>query len=291
VKLWIVGFVMVAVSTAVSPAQAALEIDVSRSVNAQLMLSTASALSDSLSAAEIPTTYTEGVLPTYTAAARIDGNMPFLPPGDYAETQAQLDLQIMVTGSTTTIRGSGLARSAVDISNSASSGLPEPFDAHVFDVGSPWILNYGNAIDLVFGLPESYDWTLNATIALPDSELPWANGGSYIQLGDADLLWTYEYAIKDAESVTAAGTLLPNDDWWFHFSIGTMAHAHYEMFEPDPNVNNTNSAAQASFDFELTLTPTDGQGSVVPEPSTIIIWSLLGTLAVTVGYWRRRKVV
>jgi hypothetical protein len=27
----------------------------------------------------------------------------------------------------------------------------------------------------------------------------------------------------------------------------------------------------------------------VPEPSTIIIWSLLGGLAITVGWWRRRK--
>jgi len=28
---------------------------------------------------------------------------------------------------------------------------------------------------------------------------------------------------------------------------------------------------------------------IIPEPSTLIIWSLLGTLAITVGWWRRRR--
>ena len=28
---------------------------------------------------------------------------------------------------------------------------------------------------------------------------------------------------------------------------------------------------------------------VIPEPSTLIIWSLLGTLGITVGWWRRRR--
>ena len=29
----------------------------------------------------------------------------------------------------------------------------------------------------------------------------------------------------------------------------------------------------------------------IPEPTTLIIWSLLGTLAIAVGWWRRRKAV
>jgi hypothetical protein len=32
-----------------------------------------------------------------------------------------------------------------------------------------------------------------------------------------------------------------------------------------------------------------GDGGVVPEPSTLLIWSLLGCLGITVGWWRRRK--
>jgi hypothetical protein len=36
---------------------------------------------------------------------------------------------------------------------------------------------------------------------------------------------------------------------------------------------------------KLTGTP------AVPEPTTLIIWSLLGTLGVTIGWWRRRKAV
>jgi mannitol-specific phosphotransferase system IIBC component len=27
----------------------------------------------------------------------------------------------------------------------------------------------------------------------------------------------------------------------------------------------------------------------IPEPSTFIIWSLLGALGITVGWWRRRR--
>ena len=31
------------------------------------------------------------------------------------------------------------------------------------------------------------------------------------------------------------------------------------------------------------------QENVIPEPSTLIVWSLLGALGVTVGWWRRRR--
>ena len=36
-----------------------------------------------------------------------------------------------------------------------------------------------------------------------------------------------------------------------------------------------------------TFTVTD-LGSV-PEPATIIVWSLLGSLAIAVGWWRRKR--
>ncbi len=32
-----------------------------------------------------------------------------------------------------------------------------------------------------------------------------------------------------------------------------------------------------------------GSSSSVPEPSTLIVWSLLGTLAIGLGWWRKRK--
>ena len=32
-----------------------------------------------------------------------------------------------------------------------------------------------------------------------------------------------------------------------------------------------------------------GATASIPEPSTLIIWSLLGGLGIAFGYWRRRK--
>ena len=32
-----------------------------------------------------------------------------------------------------------------------------------------------------------------------------------------------------------------------------------------------------------------GSGGVIPEPTSLIVWSLLGALALTVGWWRRRR--
>jgi hypothetical protein len=46
--------------------------------------------------------------------------------------------------------------------------------------------------------------------------------------------------------------------------------------------NNTPQTSQIDW-FAVDYTGT------VPEPTTIIIWSLLGALAVTLGWWRRRK--
>ena len=39
------------------------------------------------------------------------------------------------------------------------------------------------------------------------------------------------------------------------------------------------------------LTATDSGGGAIPEPTTLVIWSLLGTLGIVVGWWRRRKAV
>ena len=56
-------------------------------------------------------------------------------------------------------------------------------------------------------------------------------------------------------------------------------HAGQEFlihFSPDVGVNATTIAGP--------------NPNVVPEPTTLVIWSLLGTLAVMVGWWRRKAV-
>jgi len=42
-------------------------------------------------------------------------------------------------------------------------------------------------------------------------------------------------------------------------------------------------------EFMSVATP-EGYAGCVPEPTTLIIWSLLGGLGITIGWWRRRKV-
>lgn len=44
-------------------------------------------------------------------------------------------------------------------------------------------------------------------------------------------------------------------------------------------------------DEQILYVVTDTSTTTIPEPTTLIIWSLLGTLTITVGWWRRRKMV
>jgi len=61
----------------------------------------------------------------------------------------------------------------------------------------------------------------------------------------------------------------------------------------------TYTGASGNVPFELVYSEVDGAPAVlqvdlpltsaVPEPSTLIVWSLLGTLAIGLGWWRKRK--
>jgi hypothetical protein len=54
-------------------------------------------------------------------------------------------------------------------------------------------------------------------------------------------------------------------------------------YSPDPLLDRF---LATSGDMYFTL---DGSGGVIPEPSTLIIWSLLAGMGLGVGWWRQRK--
>ena len=66
-------------------------------------------------------------------------------------------------------------------------------------------------------------------------------------------------------------------------------------FTADNTVNLSDlSVLGSNWGYGETTGSTDGStaasaGSTVPEPATLIIWSLLGALGIGVGWWRRRK--
>jgi hypothetical protein len=62
---------------------------------------------------------------------------------------------------------------------------------------------------------------------------------------------------------------------------GTLAPGDYSIYYDANLGGNTDATGHVSLSL----------GAAIPEPTTVIIWSLLGTLAITIGSWRRRKMV
>lgn len=116
------------------------------------------------------------------------------------------------------------------------------------------------------GLPSFVDLSFGYTVAgvetvIGDSLIPLALGDtseSVVSLLTADL-------IADGVKVRQDST------------------THFWAMVPHPN---------SFMAFQITDTDVfvDGaSASIIPEPSTFIIWSLLGAVSITVGWWRRRR--
>ena len=88
-----------------------------------------------------------------------------------------------------------------------------------------------------------------------------------------------------------------NQIWgsWDTSELGTFNTANYFFTALASSVDlsfasNTVSASQASpIIGEVTVCTVRSEGNAVPEPATIIIWSLLATLAIGLGCWRKRS--
>ena len=110
-----------------------------------------------------------------------------------------------------------------------------------------------------------------------------------------------------AQSVGSAGgqwqfapsvTLSPNTTYYFftdeqfsHTGIGgrggivDLGADSYFAGNALSNYVGGGDPADTDWDYRLQ----GQQGTVIPEPSTFIIWSLLGALSLTIGWWRRRR--
>jgi len=65
------------------------------------------------------------------------------------------------------------------------------------------------------------------------------------------------------------------EDWPILYEFGDLAPFSFD--------------AQAYGTADLASAPLAGSGHVIPEPTGFVVWSLLGALGITVGWWRRRR--
>jgi hypothetical protein len=134
--------------------------------------------------------------------------------------------------------------------------------------GGPTYLGYQAPISNQTGVE-----VVGQNLVLPDEAI--LVFGSYLTSTTITLPW---YASGQLNWDRGAGG---GPTWYYAQTGNTGDEVYFASLPSNPPLDEQGNwiiATQAS------PLPSD-----VPEPSTIIIWSLLGTVAVTVGWWRRRK--
>jgi hypothetical protein len=106
----------------------------------------------------------------------------------------------------------------------------------------------------------------------------------YIHPSDSSVLWVHSDEIDSTDSVVFASW-----DKYLSYGIetisgtGVLPVGTYTVILADQFAGGTGPVA-ASGTATLTV-----EASAVPEPATITMWSLLGGLGISLGWWRRRK--
>jgi hypothetical protein len=99
---------------------------------------------------------------------------------------------------------------------------------------------------------------------------------------------------------SASFTLLPSTTYWLAATGASPTADGIIWRASSPGITPTGVATSAGYRFSSvgTYPPTGGSsilntyqinGTQVPEPSTLAIWSLLGALGITIGWWRRKR--
>lgn len=149
------------------------------------------------------------------------------------------------------------------------------------------------------GAVGTQSWVNNSAVPLgalnahSGTNYAWSNGGSRLDLLDDSFniegLWIRSlYGASPTPAVTYTGKLAGNTLFTFTQS------ATYDWTYVSLNFNGIDELTfVGSPNTNLIvddITYTKAVGGEVPEPTTLIIWSLLGTVAIGLGWWRKRKV-
>jgi len=103
-----------------------------------------------------------------------------------------------------------------------------------------------------------------------DSEKPISNWTPYTNEG---------FGLTDFQTAVAKGRW-PGENDIDYVMVLNMAYVPSEGEDPDPKTRVQDM---------LTFYGGDGISTIIPEPASLIAWSLLGCLGVAIGWWRRRK--
>lgn len=142
----------------------------------------------------------------------------------------------------------------------------ESFTVHVHDDAngvpsfSPFYSFVGSAsvtatADMTTSSQTIYDYFLDVTdFALSTGSTYWIS--IYTNDNPTDYAWS------PSVEGTPQGAIRNDGSWWFNYDSSTRSNHVFALNSAD--------------------TP-------IPEPSTLIIWTFLGALAITVGWWRRHR--
>ncbi|HUT92486.1 MAG TPA: PEP-CTERM sorting domain-containing protein [Thermoguttaceae bacterium] len=159
------------------------------------------------------------------------------------------------------------------------------FDGHLFVGGGTYDPSSQAAV-------QSIDISYDTKTFTP----PGAASGLFLKQGGVNYIHEVNSNYYTDWSTVSETGLLATDPWWYvvgssgtssgspDFSAtGAPMEFGYYTFNWIPLVMEGLTVFDWGIDnFSVTVNP-------VPEPSTLIVWSLLATLGITVGWWRRKR--
>jgi hypothetical protein len=285
-----------AVLGAAVSAEGVVVVDVERTIDAMAFVDSTTFpqvtnfLNDELS----HTGVTSGSFPSLAGAVTTQ-----LAPDRYATYSSQQDVSVATSDGDSIVSGSGSSSGTAVVPDS----YPPPMHAGATswepDWGGgvaqdPWFPDYGNDIRVHFDLAASTDYLLDVTLNAQATGQPGSIGFGKVWLSpysdafeqsggphNVEYNESYFASGNPADTIHASGTLPPGR-WTLLVTIGT----YVEAAIPTPPTMGFNNSAAVDHTFSFTLYG-DASQSLIPEPTALLVWSLLAGLSVGLA-WRRR---
>ena len=96
-----------------------------------------------------------------------------------------------------------------------------------------------------------------------------------------------DQGLDDSDGVGAPGTDYPAGVQYRGLEWGGQDQVTLSISGDDKTISFDFLKANTVMDQVRVIT--ESGAKAIPEPATFIVWSILGTLAITVGWWRRRR--